>query len=249
MTNRLFYPSMPQGEVALLSIDNTQWFENKSLNELYVKEWEQAAKTTKQVVDLCKKFWMQIINVFDSHPLWHVLFAANYKNKNPYDIIRFDEVKKWTETENWIWDRAEFSLQDLKDYLSDFWPQVLWPDHCIQWTQWASLMSPLEVSDFDIHIPKWEKVVNSWYSAFDNTWLDKLLNSKNIHNLILTWVATDYCVWQSALDAKKLWYNPIIISDAVRWVSKDTTEEMVKKLKNYWVRIITKNELFELLNY
>ena len=110
-------------------------------------------------------------------------------------------------------------------------------------------MSPLEVSDFDIHIPKWEKVVNSWYSAFDNTWLDELLKSKNIKNLLLTWVATDYCVWQSALDAKKLWYNPIIISDAVRWVSKDTTEEMVKKLKNYWVRIITKNELFELLNY
>jgi len=30
---------VPHEEVALLSIDNTQWFENKKLNELYVNEW------------------------------------------------------------------------------------------------------------------------------------------------------------------------------------------------------------------
>lgn len=248
MKNSTLHPPLPQGEVALLSIDNTQWFENNSLNELYVNEWEQAAKATKEIVNLCKKFWMQIINVFDNHPLWHILLSANYKNKNPYDMISQDEVNYRTEEKNWIWPRAEFSLEELKDYLSKTWPQVLWPDHCIQWTTWASLMAPLNNSDFDIHIPKWEKIVNSWYSAFDNTWLDKLLKSKHIQNLLLTWVATDYCVWQTALDAKNLWYNPFIISDAVRWVSPDTTKKMIEKFKNSWIKIITKNELFQLLN-
>jgi len=233
---------------ALLSIDNTQWFENKSLNELYVNEWEQAAKFTKQIVDLCKSFWIQIINVFDNHPLWHVLFSANYKNKNPYDIISLDEVSNWTEEKNGIGSRASFSLSELKDYLSKSWPQVLWPDHCIQWTQWASLMTPLKDSDFDIHIPKWEKVVNSWYSAFDHTKLDEVLKKWWKKTLILTGVATDYCVWQTALDAKNLWYEPYIIHEAVRGVAPDTTEKMIEKLKNSWIRIITKNELFQLLN-
>ena len=238
-----------QGEMVLLSIDNTQWFENKSLDELYVNEWELAAESTKQIVDLCKKFGIQIINVFDNHPAGHVLFAANYKNKNPYDIISLDEVNNWTENENWIWNRAEFSLNELKDYLSKAWPQVLWPDHCIQWTKWASLMAPLNDSDFDLHIPKWEKVVNSWYSAFDHTNLDTILRDWWKKTLILTWVATDYCVWQTALDAKSLWYNPYIIQEAVRGVAPDTTEKMMEKFKKSWIDIITKNDLFQLLNH
>lgn len=233
-------------EVAVLSIDNTQWFENKNLNELYVNEWEKVAKISKEVIDLCKNFGIRIINVFDNHPLWHVLFAANYKNKKPYDLISYDEVRDWTEEDNQIWDRAGFSLSELKSYLENVWQEVLWPDHCIQGTQWAMVNPPLLDSDFDYNVSKWEKVVNSWYSTFDHTNLDKLLKSENIKNLILTWVATDYCVWQSAIDAKNLWYKPIMISDAVRWVAPDTTSEMIKRLSNLWIQIMTKDELLEL---
>ena len=110
-------------------------------------------------------------------------------------------------------------------------------------------MSPLEVTDFDLHIPKWEKVVNSWYSAFDNTGLKEILKAKNIQNLLLTWVATDYCVWQTALDAKNLWFNPIIISDAVRWVAPETTKEMIQKLNIENIKILTLNELKNLLEW
>ena len=171
-------------EVAVLSIDNTQWFENKSLNELYVNEWEMAAVHSKEVIDMCKRYWIRIINVFDNHPLWHVLFAANYKNKKPYDLISYDEVKDWTEEDNQIWSRAGFTLSELKWYLKKVWQETLWPDHCIQGTQWATVNSPLLDSDFDYNVPKWEEVVNSWYSAFDHTKLDGLLKSQNIKNVI-----------------------------------------------------------------
>ena len=239
---------VPHEEVALLSIDNTQWFENKALNELYVREWEEAAKATKEVLDLCKRFWIQIINVFDNHPLWHVLFSANYKNKKPYDTISFDEVVNRTDQDNWIGTRADFSLQELKDYLWMVWSEVLWPDHCIQWTQWASLMAPLNNSDFDVHIPKWEKVVNSGYSWFDHTNLDEVLKNWNKKVLLLSGVATDYCVWQTAIDAKNLWYRPILLSEAIRGVAPETTETMIKKLWNLWIQIITKEQLIDLLN-
>ena len=108
-------------------------------------------------------------------------------------------------------------------------------------------MTPLKESNFDIHIPKWEKVVNSWYSAFDNTWLDKVLKSNNIKNLLLTGVATDYCVWQTALDAKNLWFNPIIISEAVRWVAPETTDNMLEKFNIENIKVITISELKEIL--
>ena len=248
MRNTFPQQLLPWEDVALLSIDNTQWFENKSLNELYVNEWEQAAAVSKKVLDLCKSYNIKLINVFDNHPLWHILFAANYKNKKPYETVSFDEVKDWSNENNWIWDRAAFSLEELKTYLHTFWPQVLWPDHCIQKTQWAALMSPLKASDFDLHIPKWEKVVNSWYSAFDNTWLDKVLKDNNIKNLLLTGVATDYCVWETALDAKNLWFNPIVISDAVRWVAQETTDDMLKKFEVERIKVLTLSQLKDLLN-
>ena len=248
MTKENIREGLIPSEVAVLSIDNTQWFENKKLNELYVNEWEMAAVHSKDVIDVCKRYWIRIINVFDNHPLWHVLFAANYKNKKPYDLISYDEVKDWTENDNQIWSRADFSLSELKSYLKGVWQEVLWPDHCIQGTQWAKVNPPLLDSDFDYNVPKWEEVVNSWYSAFDHTNLDELLKSQNIKKLILTWVATDYCVWQSAKDAKKLLYDPIIISDAVRGVAPDSTEKMVKELSELWIQIITKDELLKLLN-
>jgi len=247
MNEKKLWLWVPCEEVALLSIDNTQWFENKSLNELYVCEGEVAAKITKEIIDLCKSYGIQIINVFDNHPLWHVLFAANYKDKKPYDSISFDEVCSWTGQDNWIWERAGFSLQELKDYLWNVWSEVLWPDHCIQGTQWASLMAPLSNSDFDVHVPKWEKVVNSWYSWFDHTKLDEILKRWNKKVLLLSGVATDYCVWQTAIDAKNLWYNPIILSDAVRWVAAETTENMLKRLSDLWIQIITKDKLLKLL--
>ena len=249
MNNKEFLLKVPHEEVALLSIDNTQWFENKNLNELYVREWEMAAIATKEIVDICKKFWIQIINVFDNHPYWHVLFAANYTNKKPYDLISYDEVKDWTEDDNQIWNRAGFSLQELKDYLWNVWSEVLWPDHCIQGTQWSSLMAPLNNSDFDIHIPKWEKVVNSWYSWFDHTNLDEILKKWNKKVLLLSGVATDYCVWQTAIDAKNLWYNPVLISDAIRGVAPETTESMLNKLSTLWIQVITKEELLKLLKH
>ena len=248
MTKENTRETLIPSEVAVLSIDNTQWFENKKLNELYVNEWEMAAKHSKEVVDMCKWYWIRIINVFDNHPLWHVLFAANYKNKKPLDTISYDEVKDWTDNDNQIWDRAEFSLSELKSYLKKVWSETLWPDHCIQGTQWAKVNPPLLDLDFDYNVPKWEKVVNSWYSAFDHTNLDEILKSENIKKLILTWVATDYCVWQSAKDAFDLWYNPIVISDAVRGVAPDSTEKMVRELSELWIQIITRDELLKLLN-
>jgi len=89
--------------------------------------------------------------------------------------------------------------------------------------------------------------VNSWYSWFDHTDLDTVLKNWNKKVLLLTGVATDYCVWQTAIDAQNFWYRPILLSDAIRGVAPDTTEAMVNKLSNLWIQIITKEKLIDLL--
>lgn len=104
---------------AFISVDNTRTFEDKKLNELYVPEGEEAASASKKVADLCRKYGILTINVLEEHPRGHISLAANYKNKKVFDSISYDEVKEWTKEENGISDRAEFSVENLKKFLSE----------------------------------------------------------------------------------------------------------------------------------
>ncbi|MEI6118064.1 MAG: hypothetical protein WCP92_02125 [bacterium] len=73
--------------------------------------------------------------MLEKHPLGHISLAANYKDKNVFDLITYEEVKEWTEENNGIGERAEFSLSELKKFLSEVGSQRLWPDHSIQNTE------------------------------------------------------------------------------------------------------------------
>jgi len=56
-------------EIAMISVDNTQTFENKDLNELYVNEGEQAAHGTQKIMEACKYYGITMINVLEEHPI------------------------------------------------------------------------------------------------------------------------------------------------------------------------------------
>ncbi|MEI6673112.1 MAG: hypothetical protein WCL02_07515 [bacterium] len=89
-------------DIALISVDNTQTFENKDLNELYVHEGEQAAYGTKKIMEACMYYGITMINVLEEHPIGHISLAANYLDKKPFEMITFDEIKDRTEEDNGI---------------------------------------------------------------------------------------------------------------------------------------------------
>jgi len=149
---------------AFISVDNTKTFEDKNLNELYVTEGELAAHASKKVADICNDYGIITINVLEEHPLGHISLAANYKNKNVFDLITYDEVQAWTEEENGIGERAEFTLSELKKFLSEVGSQKLRPDHAIEKTEGVELTQPLEESDFDIKIIKGTNPAREAYS-------------------------------------------------------------------------------------
>ena len=139
---------------AFVSVDNTRTFEDKSLNELYVQDGEQAALTSKTVTDLCRQYGILTINVLEKHPLGHLSLAANYTDKKAFETITYEEVQAWTEEKNGIGERAEFTLSELKKFLSQVKEQMLRPDHSLQNTEGVELTQPLQTSDFDLTIVK-----------------------------------------------------------------------------------------------
>ncbi|MDR2191224.1 MAG: isochorismatase family protein [Candidatus Peribacteria bacterium] len=235
-------------DIAVVSVDNTQTFEDKRLNELYVPEGEQVAQATKQLINLCKPYGIMIINVLEEHPRGHLSLATSYKNKHPYDVLTYDEVKQWTSYQNGISDKATFDVREVQRFLAEVQQQVLRPNHSLVGTEGIQLMPPLQESDFNVKILKGQEADREAYSGFDRTVLDETLRKQKKKILLIGGVAIDYCVGQTALDAKDLGYEPYLIQEAIRGVALQTTQAILKEFDRRHIDIITLSELATLLS-
>ncbi len=168
--------------------------------------------------------------------------------KNNFDAITYEEIKDRTEEDNWLAPTATFSVSQLKKYLKDkLWQtETLWPVHCVADTEWSTLTPPLDTITFDRSIPKGDTPDGRDYSWFDTGELEQQLTKDAIDTVIITWVATDYCVGQTALDAAAKWWTTYVVSDAIEGVFAETSEAMINLCTTQWIIFITTDELEKL---
>jgi len=123
--------------------------------------------------------------------------------------------------------------------------QTLWPKHCVVGTEGVELHRDLIVTKSDIIIKKGQNSEVESYSAFgdafgnkyEKTLLQDILQSKNITDIVLVGLATDYCVYYTALDALRLGYNVHLILSCTRGVEKSTTAKAIDDLFNKRVNV------------
>lgn len=105
--------------------------------------------------------------------------------------------------------------------------------------------SALVTMDTDVIVKKGTENFVDAYSAFaDNTKrlrsdLDNTLKSLEIETLYVVGIATDYCVYYSALDALELGYNVKVIEDATRGIAPETITAALTDMKSKGAEIIT----------
>jgi nicotinamidase/pyrazinamidase len=104
-----------------------------------------------------------------------------------------------------------------------------WPVHCMAGSHGAALATPLETADFDVVITKGQRAAA--YSAFDGTGLADLLRNNGVTDLDVCGLATDYCVKQTALDARAAGFGVRLLLAATAGVAKDTTEAAVEEMR------------------
>lgn len=103
-------------------------------------------------------------------------------------------------------------------------PQILWPVHCVQDTPGADLHPGLNRSRIARVFTKGEdSSIDSYSGFFDNgrraaTGLHEYLKSREVEDLYVCGLATDYCVKATALDAVSLGYRTHLVEDACRGV-------------------------------
>jgi nicotinamidase/pyrazinamidase len=137
-----------------------------------------------------------VVATQDWHPPGHGSFASAHPGRRPGEVIDLNGL-----------------------------PQILWPDHCVQDTRGAALLDSLDTRRIATVIRKgMDPAIDSYSGFFDNgrrqaTGLAEFLRARNVQDVWVTGLATDYCVMFTALDAAALGFKTRVVRDACRGVN------------------------------
>jgi nicotinamidase/pyrazinamidase len=137
-----------------------------------------------------------IILTQDWHPAGHSSFTSAHAGKRPFDIVELS-----------------------------YGMQTLWPDHCIQGSKGAEFHPALHLPQAELILRKgFRRRIDSYSAFFENdrwtpTGLAGYLQERNLTRVFLVGLAYDFCVGYSALDARRVGLQAIVIRDACRAIN------------------------------
>jgi nicotinamidase/pyrazinamidase len=180
-----------------------------------------AVKDGEQVIPVINRIAKSFENVVmtqDWHTPHHISFASSHDGKKPFEMIKLA-----------------------------YGNQVLWPDHCVQGTDSASIAKDINIPQAALIIRKgFHNDVDS-YSAFveadkeTRTGLASYLKERRIDTVFVTGLATDFCVAWTAIDACHAGFTTYVVDDACRGIDingslakawDDMTAAGVKKIQS-----------------
>jgi len=134
----------------------------------------------------------------DWHPRGHASFASSHPGKQPFETTELAYGK-----------------------------QILWPDHCVQGTPGAAFHAGLDVPHAELVVRKGFRSAIDSYSAFlENdhrtpTGLAGYLNERGFQRVTLCGLATDFCVFYSAIDGRAAGFEIGVVTNACRGIDVD----------------------------
>jgi nicotinamidase/pyrazinamidase len=94
-----------------------------------------------------------------------------------------------------------------------------WPPHCVQDTEGARFHPDLKLPGDTAIVSKAMDPLREAYSGFDGTELANTLKTQGATRVFVGGLATDYCVKNTVLDARKLGFEVVLLLDAVRGIN------------------------------
>jgi len=130
-----------------------------------------------------------------------------------------------------------------------------WPSHCVKGTKGADFHPDLDLNPVTIIIRKgFRQELDSYSAFFENdsctaTGLEGCLKQTNVETVIIGGLATDYCVLYSAMDCRRLGFNTIVVSDAIRGVGQPegSVEKAIETMKSNGIQFYTSQEILDIL--
>ncbi len=152
------------------------------------------------IVNRLARQFTHVILTQDWHPPGHASFASAHAGKRPLEPVEMD-----------------------------YGPQMLWPDHCVQGTVGAAFHRDLDIPHVELVIRKgFHRGIDS-YSAFREndrrtpTGLAGYLRERGFERVTLCGLATDFCVFFSAIDSREAGVEAAIAPKACRAIDIDNS--------------------------
>lgn len=129
----------------------------------------------------------------DWHPAGHSSFATSHPGSAPFQTINMP-----------------------------YGQQTLWPDHCIQGTSGSAFHPQLQTQRAQLVVRKgFRSAIDSYSAFFENdrrtpTGLAGYLRDRGLKRVFLVGLATDFCVHYSAVDARRLGFDAVLIEAGCR---------------------------------
>lgn len=169
---------------------------------------------------LQEKFPIRVLTQ-DWHPAGHSSFASSHPGAEPFSMTKMP-----------------------------YGDQVLWPDHCVQGTKGAEFHAGLRTGPADMIIRKgFRAAIDSYSAFFENdrmtpTGLAGYLRERGAGKVVLTGLATDFCVYYSAVDAVGHGFQVTLVTDACRAIDLDgSLAAAMDDMQAKGVRFVTSGEI------
>jgi nicotinamidase/pyrazinamidase len=123
-----------------------------------------------------------------------------------------------------------------------------WPVHCVAGTAGAELHPDLHVPPGVIVISKGQDRKDAGYSAFDGTTregrqLADDLRQRDVSELYVGGLATDYCVRATALDARRAGFQVTVLTDAIAGISAEDSRRALEEMRRAGASLASSTEL------
>lgn len=105
-----------------------------------------------------------------------------------------------------------------------------WPQHCIDGTEGAYLVSELNFPAGSKIVRKGLGTLDDGYSGFDNTNLANMLRDNGIDTVYVCGIATDYCVKATVMDALKEGFIVNLVTNACVAVNQADGNIAIKQM-------------------
>ena len=124
-------------------------------------------------------------------------------------------------------------------------PPSIWPVHCVEGTEGAELHPALDGTKIDLVIDKGQDRWSQGYSGFQDTPLADLLREHGVDRIYVGGLATDYCVKNTVLDARRLGFDVVVVEDAIRGVEVNPgdSEHAIEEMKGAGAELATSDEV------
>jgi nicotinamidase/pyrazinamidase len=92
----------------------------------------------------------------------------------------------------------------------------IWPVHCVQGSRGAELHPDVDADQIDLVVDTGHTAGLEGYSGFEGTELEQLLRDHGVDKVHVVGLALDYCVKETALDAKRAGFDVVVHREGTR---------------------------------